>query len=258
MPYRNFSSEDFFTLPEFSKFVTHVLSRRNNLTEVYSLKLTFRGKASQVFVKRVLNYAFSHNVQQLNVVCSKSLNSLTMQIVERCRLMKTCLMSTWELPTLTTLDLHSVTLCVDEADKCIGIFSKCANLKNLTLKEFATTGSDGLSIFHPRLANLTLESDNFVKVVNVVAPQLENLTIRYCRAEHVISSPHLASFLYEGYYPLNLSTDGFHSLEKADICISGSQEEYAHQIVCLLQHLQSAKFLTLNLELVEVLFYNEF
>ncbi|KAM0059236.1 putative F-box domain, leucine-rich repeat domain superfamily, F-box-like domain superfamily [Helianthus debilis subsp. tardiflorus] len=268
MPYLNLSSEDFYTLSKFSKFVTHVLSRRNNLTEVYSLKLTFRGKASQVFVKRILNYAFSHNVQQLNVVwldvnidmtfplslfSSKSLNSLTMHVVERCHLMKTCLMSTWELPTLTTLDLHSVTLCVDEADKRIGIFSKCANLKNLTLKEFATTGSDGLSIFHPRLANLTLESDNFVKVVNVVAPQLENLTIRYCRAEHVISSPHLASFLYEGYYPLNLSTDGFHSLEKADICISGSQEEYAHQIVCLLQHLQSAKFLTLNLELVETL-----
>ncbi|KAJ0431819.1 putative F-box domain, leucine-rich repeat domain superfamily, F-box-like domain superfamily [Helianthus annuus] len=267
MPYLNLSSEDFYTLPKFSKFVTHVLSRRNNLTEVYSLKLTFRGKASQVFVKRILNYAFSRNVQQLNVVwldvnsnmtfplslfSSKSLNSLTMQIVERCRLMKTCLMSTWELPTLTTLDLHSVTLCVDEADKCIGIFSKCANLKNLTLKDFGTE-SDGLSIFHPRLANLTLENTIFVKVVNVVAPQLENLTIRHCSAEHVISSPHLASFLYEGFYPLNLSTDGFHSLEKADICISVSQEEYAHRIICLLQHLRSAKFLTLNLELVETL-----
>ncbi|MFS8030434.1 putative leucine-rich repeat domain superfamily, F-box-like domain superfamily [Helianthus anomalus] len=268
MPYLNFSSEDFFTLPKFSKFVTHVLSRRNNLTEVYSLKLTFRGKASQVFVKRILNYAFSHNVQQLNVVwldvnidmtfplslfSSKSLNSLTMQIVKRYRFISKCLTSTWELPTLTTLDLHSVTLCDDEADKCVCIFSKCANLKNLTLKDYATTGSDGLSIFHPCLANLTLENDNFVKVVSVVAPQLENLTIRYCFAEHVISSPHLASFLYEGSYPLNLSTDGFHSLEKADICISGSQEEHAHRIICLLQHLRSAKFLTLNLELLETL-----
>ncbi|KAF5753908.1 putative F-box domain, leucine-rich repeat domain superfamily, F-box-like domain superfamily [Helianthus annuus] len=267
MPYLNLSSEDFYTLPKFSKFVTHVLSRRNNLTEVYSLKLTFRGKASQVFVKRILNYAFSHNVQQLNVVwldvnsnmtfplslfSSKSLNSLTMQIVKRNHLMETCLTSISELPTLTTLDLHSVTLCDDEDDKCSGIFSKCANLKNLTLRDFATE-SDGLSIFHPRLANLTLENDNFVKVVNVVAPQLENLTIRYCYAEHVISSPHLASFLYEGYHPLNLSTDGFHSLEKADVGISCLQGTNAHPIVCLLQHLRSAKFLTLNLETVETL-----
>ncbi|KAJ0431823.1 putative F-box domain, leucine-rich repeat domain superfamily, F-box-like domain superfamily [Helianthus annuus] len=43
MPYLSFSSEDFDTLPAFSKFVNHVLSGRNNLTEVYSVNLCFRG-----------------------------------------------------------------------------------------------------------------------------------------------------------------------------------------------------------------------
>ncbi|XP_076959140.1 putative FBD-associated F-box protein At5g22720 [Bidens hawaiensis] len=69
MPYLTVSTEDFTTLREFSKFVTQVLSHHNNITEVYSMKLKFRGKVSQAFVKRILNYAFSHNVQQLNVVC---------------------------------------------------------------------------------------------------------------------------------------------------------------------------------------------
>ncbi|KAJ0726131.1 hypothetical protein HanPI659440_Chr12g0466771 [Helianthus annuus] len=67
MPYLKFTSQDFPKYLKFSKFVTHVLSRRNNLTEVYSLKLTFRGKASQAVVKRILNYAFSRNIQQLDV-----------------------------------------------------------------------------------------------------------------------------------------------------------------------------------------------
>ncbi|KAJ0635027.1 putative F-box domain, leucine-rich repeat domain superfamily, F-box-like domain superfamily [Helianthus annuus] len=274
MPYLNFSSEDFFTLPEFSKFVTHVLSRRNNLTEVYSVKLEFRGKASQLFVKRILNYAFSHNVQQLNVVCllendiefpislfsSKSLKHLSLEAVEykyHRRKANGCfitLTSTWE--ALTTLNLHSVTFCDDIVEKCTGIFSKCANLKNLTLTQFSMMGSDTFSICHPQLSNLTLVSAFYnVKVIKVVAPQLENLTIRSCEVEHVISAPHLVSFLYKGYHSLRLSTNGFHSLEKADICVSYPPEADAHQIVCLLQHLHNVKFLTLNLEIVEVFSY---
>ncbi|GJT08354.1 F-box domain containing protein [Tanacetum coccineum] len=69
LPCLNFSRENFKTLPKFSNFVTHVLSWPNNQTEISSAKLSFRGKASQVFVKRILNCAFSHNVKQLTVSC---------------------------------------------------------------------------------------------------------------------------------------------------------------------------------------------
>ncbi|KAJ0427741.1 putative F-box domain, leucine-rich repeat domain superfamily, F-box-like domain superfamily [Helianthus annuus] len=68
MPYLSFSCEDFHTLPKLSNFVKHVLSGRYNQTEVSSVKLRFRGKVSQAFVKRILNYAFSHNAQQLNFI----------------------------------------------------------------------------------------------------------------------------------------------------------------------------------------------
>ncbi|XP_076937111.1 putative F-box/FBD/LRR-repeat protein At3g49030 [Bidens hawaiensis] len=275
MPYLTFSTEDFSTLPKFSKFVTQVLSRRNNLTEVYSVKLSFRGKVSQVFVRRILNYAFSHNVQQLNVVflhekdteiplslfSSQSLKHLSLEVNFKNvrRVLSTYSIitptPTWELPALTTLDLHSVALCDDEAEKCVGIFSKCANLKNLTLRSFRTMGSDGFNIVHPRLSNLTLEHGRWysVKVVNVVAPQLENLTIKSSDAEHAISAPNLASLCFKGSCPLPRSTNGFCSLEKADICVSYLKDADTHQIVNLLHQLYNVRFLTLNLEIVELL-----
>ncbi|GKD42391.1 F-box domain containing protein [Tanacetum coccineum] len=136
-----------------SKFVNHVLSRRNNEIEVPFVKLTFRGKVSQVFVRRILNYAISHNVQQLTVICllennieiplslfsSESLKSLTLKTVELCvpRLgsYSCTLSSMWELPALTTLHLDRIGLSVDSTDKCIGLISKCVNLKNLTLED---------------------------------------------------------------------------------------------------------------------------
>ena len=122
LPYLSFSSEDFPSLPKFSKFVNHVLSRRNNEIEVSFVNLTFRGKVSQVFVRRILNYAISHNVQQLTVTCllendiefplslfsSQSLKNLTLK-TELCaprRQSYSCsLSSMWELPALTTLHL---------------------------------------------------------------------------------------------------------------------------------------------------------
>ncbi|GKC96226.1 F-box domain containing protein [Tanacetum coccineum] len=64
-----FSTHDFPNLPKFSKFVKHVLSGRDNQREVSSVKLSFGGKASQVFVKKILQYVFSHNVQRLDITC---------------------------------------------------------------------------------------------------------------------------------------------------------------------------------------------
>ncbi|MFS8025086.1 putative F-box domain, leucine-rich repeat domain superfamily, F-box-like domain superfamily [Helianthus anomalus] len=274
MPYLKFTSQDFPKYLKFSKFVTHVLSRRNSLTQVYSLKLTFRGKATQAVVRRILNYAFSRNIQQLDVVCllendiefplslftSQSLKhlSLTMQSDRSCgyRFYNSYLSLTWELPSLTTLDLHSVTLR-DDINVGIGFLSKCANLKNLTLRHIKTTGSNGLSICHPQLSNITLEDTHYykVKVVTVVAPQLQNLTIRSNNALHVVlSTPHLTSLFYKGSRPLRLSTDGLHSLEKANICVSSPEDANAHQIVCLLQQLHNVHSLTLNLEIAEVLY----
>ncbi|XP_071737315.1 F-box protein At1g60400-like isoform X2 [Rutidosis leptorrhynchoides] len=277
VPYLDFSSDDFANLPIFSKFVTHVLSGRNNEVEVSCLKLRFRGKVSQVFVKRLLNYAVSHNVQQMIVTClldkdidfplsvfsSPSVKNFTLT-TECCGIRKKYCdyvhinpTSTWELPALTTLYLSYVTLCDDYTEKCIGVFSKCANLRNMTLSHYKTTSPDGFTISHPQLSNLTLENGyRGGKVVNVVAPHLESFTIiNYALdCQHLVSAPNLTSLVCKGYGPLQLNTDGFPVLMKADLYISRAQNaEAATKIVCLLEQLHTVKSLTLSLEIIELL-----
>ncbi|KAJ0427737.1 putative F-box domain, leucine-rich repeat domain superfamily, F-box-like domain superfamily [Helianthus annuus] len=284
MPSLNFSTKDFHTLPKFSEFVKHVLSGRNNQMEVFSIELTFHGKVS---VKRILNYimnyTLSHNVQQLNVTCllgkievplslfsSPSLKHLTLSgftfgfTFE----ISVTTLSTWELPSLATLNLHFVTFYEENSqntDKCVALFSNFANLKNLTLDNCIMIGAlDRFNICHPGLCSLTLE--HVCGGGNVVTPQLKNLTVNHWQGKHLISAPNLSSLHYkdcyyksynfydDGYSSLKLSTDLLH-LEKADICVKYSKEDKAsaHEIVRLLQQMRSVKFLTLNLELVQLL-----
>ncbi|PWA53866.1 F-box domain, Leucine-rich repeat domain, L domain-like protein [Artemisia annua] len=269
MPYLDFSTEGFSKLNKFSKFVTNILSRRNNQVQLSSVKLSFRGKATQVFVKRILNYAFSHNVEQLTVVSfalkddipinlfsSQSLKHLMLTLYSS---YKSCtLTSTWDLPALTTLCLSLIILDDDD------LFSHCPNLKNLTLnccqtkirlsEKSGESEESHLNICHSKLSNLTLEdlSCYVVNVVNVEAPQLKNLIIRKCYVDVVnVEAPQLKNLIIrKGYSSVNLSADVL-SLEKVDLTISYRLN--AQAIVGLLQQFRSVKFLTLNLEIVECL-----
>ncbi|GJZ21213.1 F-box domain containing protein [Tanacetum coccineum] len=231
-------------------------------------------------IRQIMIYASSHNVQQLDIVYlladdsikfplplirSQSLKHLSFKKEpygwdsknsERSVLGLT---STLELPALTTLYLHHTTLFCDGntdiiSDAHIGLFSKCANLKNLTLKSCKVIGLNRLNFCHPLLSNLTVEDvQGSFNVVDVDVPQLKNLTIDSGRKKYkyLISAPGLVSLLYKGHHCLDLSTDGIHLLEKADLCVTGNAS--ARKIVCLFQHLQSVKFLTLKLEIVEIL-----
>ncbi|GJR77098.1 hypothetical protein Tco_0089463 [Tanacetum coccineum] len=93
--------------------------------------------------------------------------------------------------------------------------------------------SNGVDICHPGLSNLTLENGPFFEnVINMVAPQLKNLTVEYWQGLHLISAPELVSLRFKDYsYEPN----------KPD----------AHTIVDLLQQLHSVKYLTLNLEIFQ-------
>ncbi|KAJ0431591.1 putative F-box domain, leucine-rich repeat domain superfamily, F-box-like domain superfamily [Helianthus annuus] len=269
MPYLNFSSNDFRSLPEFSKFVTHVLSARNNQTEVHSVNLAFRGKVSQVFVRRILDYAFSHNVQQLKITClsgkkmefplslfnSPSLKHLT--LIGNNYRDAILTPSTWELPNLVTLKIYIFTLNADDTDKCLDLFSNCANLKSLTLYHCRLRGLNGFNIFHPGLSSLTLNSlgHNGCLCVNVVTPQLKYLSVRHWQGVLSISAPNLSSLHYKDNYGLFEFSADFLRLKKVDICVShiSTNKEYAHTIVRLLQQIHSVEFLTLSLEAIKLL-----
>ncbi|KAM0059693.1 putative F-box domain, leucine-rich repeat domain superfamily, F-box-like domain superfamily [Helianthus debilis subsp. tardiflorus] len=272
MPCIDFSSEGYYMLSNFSKFVTHLLPSRNNQIDVSSVKLTFHGNDShahgndiQVPVKKLLDYAFSHNVQQLNISClrvkniefprslfsSQSLKHLTLTGYSYRHFIMTP--PTWELPALATLNLCCVTFSDDYSDKRVGLFSNCANLKNLTLKNVTLVGLNEFVICHPGLSSLTLEDGS--EHVNVVTPQLKNLVIKYWRRMHLISAPNLSSMHYEHYfYILDISADLPH-LEKVDIRILNLDVDLAnyHKMVPLLQRVHNVKFLTLNSEIIEFL-----
>ncbi|PWA39766.1 F-box domain, Leucine-rich repeat domain, L domain-like protein [Artemisia annua] len=116
---------------------------------------------------------------------------------------------------------------------------------------------DGLTICHPQLSNLTLENGDWSsEVVNVDAPQLKNLTITKSYGKYLINAPQLVNLLFKGYSPLLYSANGFHFLEKAHACIYYLNYTYAPKfapsVISLLQQLCHVKFLTLNMELVEV------
>ncbi|XP_052626006.1 uncharacterized protein LOC128133036 [Lactuca sativa] len=125
-----------------------------------------------------------------------------------------------------------------------------------------------LNICLPRLSDLTLVSTppdmELEEVVNVVTPQLKNLTIIRCEGEHLISAPGLTSLVIEGSQPWYVSTpSGFHSLEKVELFMYDPFKADIHRIVSLLQQLHSVKLLTLNLGILKRLFsqrklYQEF
>ncbi|CAI9275049.1 unnamed protein product [Lactuca saligna] len=268
MPCLNFTSWQFTSLPKFSKFVNHVLSHHNHQVEVSTVKLHFTGAASQVFVRKIVKYAFSHKVQQLTVYgsakyrltnyppclfSSHSLKHLTLTAQHRpCITPKT----PWDFPALTTLHLSDIILCEDDTEKSLDLFSKCVNLENLTLELFSVGNVEVFDIITPRLSNLMLAHGNSCSaVINLIAPQLEKLTVISFSFKYLNAPPGLSSLLYWGRPPLQFCKDRFYSLNEVTICFNsfGSRykEEDARKTMNLLQELHTARYLTLNVDIVK-------
>ncbi|XP_023768592.1 F-box/LRR-repeat protein At5g02910-like [Lactuca sativa] len=240
MPYLNFSIQDLFP-----QFVSKVLSRCNNQTQVDSVKLVVGVPFHDESFKKILHHAFSHSVQQLSITCSigSRLSLYSPWSIEDLLLSTGALSASslfmekpiHDIPSLTTLHLDEITL----SDKCTDLFSKFTNLNNLSL------------------CTLTLEQTYWrLEAIKVVAPQLKNLSIKFCSGKSLmkISAPGLTSLVIKGGCRIHqLSTQGFPSLENADLCIFRPTKADAHKIVCLLQKLHNVKFLTLNLEILELL-----
>ncbi|XP_071695730.1 putative F-box/LRR-repeat protein At4g15060 [Rutidosis leptorrhynchoides] len=258
-----------------SNFVEAFFSYRIKDIEVSFVKLSFSTYFTQWFVKSIFKYVFTHNIPQVTIICSIDYDNIVMPlnfsgsqslkhlslIKDTCTTQSRCFirsLSGCELPELTTLYLSSLTCFISDVRdidffKCL--LSTCPKLMNLTLKGLKTFESNSVSICHPLLSNLTLEDGDYsVVLVNLVAPRHKNLTIINMPEDFqlVVSAPELASLVCKGYYPVELKTDGFHCLEKADLCVYNTHNAGAHKMVFLLQHVYNVKSLTLNLEIVEV------
>ncbi|CAH1414189.1 unnamed protein product [Lactuca virosa] len=201
---------------------------------------------------------FSHNVQQLTVSLQSSRYVFptvlfSSQSLKDFKLISNTTKTPLDFPALTTLNLSCVTLWGD-------LFSKCINLKKLTLKYFVV--DNVFDIITPRLCNLILKEGRCSKTINVIAPQLENLRIVNCSIGYLNVSPQLSSFCYTSsylgcYVPLHFSNDQFHSLNKVSFCLrkynpnKAYKEEDVRNTINMLQKLHSARYLTLSADTVE-------
>lgn len=155
----------------------------------------------QEYVKRISNYTFSQNAQQLDVTCDPMSNLIFPLSIFSSRSLKHVTLSgtvcttsstlTWDLPTLTTLHLHHITVY----DKCTDLFYKRPNLENIFLRRYTLIGT------------------------NVVTPQLNNLTIECCYVKLLLSTPGHTALVIKSCCRLQLSTEGLCSLEKVDLFI---------------------------------------
>ncbi|KAJ0878513.1 putative F-box domain, leucine-rich repeat domain superfamily, F-box-like domain superfamily [Helianthus annuus] len=272
IPHLTFSTQDFSTMDNFFHFVTHVMSRRNNQLQLSSFNLCFRRKDDGGVAQRIMNHAFSLNVQQLNVTClfgkdytcdsdKKTGFPLSLSDIPMFRHLHPILRGrsgyiytlptpTHEFSTLATLHLCTVTLYD-------GFLSMCPNLENLTLYWCTMLGSKVFRICHPRLSNLTLTTRGTIGlVVHVVTPKLKYLTISEQMNGIQISAPELVFLRFEGPCPCMFTTGDFPSLEKAHLSMHNSlnrSSSYAPTVISLLQKFHNVKLLSLSMDIIELL-----
>ncbi|PWA47220.1 F-box domain, Leucine-rich repeat domain, L domain-like protein [Artemisia annua] len=138
MPNLNYSGLEVYRSSPCHEFVNNVLSGRNNKIDVSSVSLKFASGDTESAVKKILEYALSHNVQQLMINglsyisdCEFHLSPFSSKSLKHLTITSTTIdgLSSWDLPALTTLHLHDVIL-----DNCSSILTLCQNLKNLTLE----------------------------------------------------------------------------------------------------------------------------
>ncbi|XP_071703978.1 F-box protein At5g03100-like [Rutidosis leptorrhynchoides] len=254
-------SSDYFTSRPHE--VTRYLSSRNNEIELSSVELSV-GEFSQAFVKTVVDYAFSHNVQKMTIIwsggwhnkipnflfMSRSLKDLTFISTTR-YLNQPEIKSSMDLPALTSLHLENVILDNQNPDEYGGLFSKFLNLKNLTLFKCSIHDHNPF-ISLSEFSNLTPENGLY-SFANVVAPHLKNLTVVDCQGRLKVYAPELSSLMYEVPCFENFIANGVSCLERVDFYMCPYEEDDGDAIIKILQQFHNVKYLTIGLEIVEIL-----
>ncbi|XP_071693242.1 putative F-box/FBD/LRR-repeat protein At3g56780 [Rutidosis leptorrhynchoides] len=205
IPILKLTSDDLTSLTKFHQF-TRLFSSRNTDIELSSIKLTVGG-FNQTLIRRVISYALSYNHQKMTIFWSVEMrteipNSLFMsQSLEDLTLIGPAryyaqpeINSILDLPSLTTLHLENVILNHGNPGEYGGIFSKCLNLKNLTLSN-CSINDHTPSISHPELSKLTPEKGLY-SYANVVVPHLKNLNALDCNGRIKIYAPRLSTILH--------------------------------------------------------------
>uniref|UniRef100_A0A5B6ZIL3 Putative F-box domain, cyclin-like protein n=1 Tax=Davidia involucrata TaxID=16924 RepID=A0A5B6ZIL3_DAVIN len=252
VPNLNFQSCYFPRVYLFTKFVSRVLSRRDSSSNVSTLNFVRGGIVERRHMKRIINFAIHHNVQQLNITVSVDRDPSSLSLIFNSKSLVNLklifchfqnLPNSLNLTALTTLHLEKVSFSIsnDKSNKCFDPFSNCLNLKNLTLINCFIRGLDVFTIGSPQLAKLTLSFCCGWEDIN---------------RKFVVTAPKLSCFHLDGFPPLELSADNVPSLETVQVSVSRSSNEDKEDMVALinvLKELRNAKFVTLDLDAIKIL-----
>lgn len=288
LPHLNLYKYNFGSCAKFSLFLTRFFSSRNHQSGISTVNLRSGNNVSLDLLQMIISYAIAHNVQNLRIdtiipkycriplsifshrslkkliildLFRKSpqeeeglcwcLPALTVLHISSCNLPDSCL----NLPALTTLCLGSCTLPKS--------FSGLPGLTTLHLKHVRIYENKSMYFSElVNLKNLTLEESQVeLKVINVSSLQLTNLTIKNSRVGYkfVISAPKLLAFNHSGTlteYVFPLTSTSLHKVNLEMIrwyFYNWEEYEVAARLIALLQELQNAKFLTINMVIIEAL-----
>jgi len=182
-------------LKGFTKFVSHIFSLRNDTTSLLALDFHRSGKTDPQLLKRILKYAFSHNVQQLRVDVNciipqfppsffscHTLTNLNLRVDENYP-HQNLFPNSLNLPQITNLSLHGFIFCVGD-DGRINPFSTLNKLKSLVITGCRVVDYLNLCISSATLANLTIQTGFYMSEM-----------------KFQLSCPSLRTFVYCGPVP---------------------------------------------------------
>lgn len=196
LPTLTIHSSHFKYVKVFNKFVSRILSLRDNSTALHALDFHHYGIVEIRLLKRIIKYAVSHNVQRLRVTLMfksnikpflpsffscQTLTSVNVSLDPLPNHMRPLFPNYLYLPVLTTLSLRSFAFCVGD-DGRVEPFSALKRLDSLSIKWCEVLDAQNLCISSMALVNLTIvmygyDPDTFFGI-ELFAPSLFKFDFR--------------------------------------------------------------------------------
>ncbi|XP_024629459.1 FBD-associated F-box protein At1g66310 [Medicago truncatula] len=251
LPTLRLNSSHFKTLKSFTKFVSRVLSLRDDSTALHTLYFQRKGCVEPPILSKLVEYAASHNVQRLDIFvrCDgvyfppyffkcNTLTSLNLSSSPIPNTAKKPFPSLMTLPALTSLSLQWFAFHGNNSGR-VEPFSRFKRLNTLILENCQIVGVPNLCISSTTLANLTIQSNDGLS--------------DFCGIE--LSAPSLCTFSFTGN-PLEIRYGSrLSSIEHVsiDVNVAWISEKFPSVLLSWLIEFSSIKSLAVSSTTLQVL-----
>lgn len=246
LPDLKLHSSHFRTIKIFTKFVSRVLSLRDSSIALHALDLNRKGCIEPRLLKRIVNYAVSHNIQRLGLYFNCDIAQIPPTIFS-CQTLTYLNLSVFpigkrpffpkslNLPALTTFHLQNFAFCADH-DGRAEPFSDLSRLDSLVLCDCSVRDGIFLCISSPTLVNFTVRSRFY-----------DFYEIELC-------TPSLVSFAFIGKPCQIISRSSLSSVKYVDIDAEMLDMDTKHPLILLssLLGLVNTKSLTVTASTLQV------